>query len=45
MSWKELMVSASMAVGQLAAKERDRLMEKDIAMGARRPSQKRPKNE
>ena len=28
MSWKELMVSASMAVGQLAAKERDRLMEK-----------------
>lgn len=28
MSWKELMVSASMAVGQLAAKERDRLVEK-----------------
>ena len=28
MSWKELMVSASMAGGQLAAKERDRLIEK-----------------
>ncbi len=28
MSWKELMVSASMAVGQLAAKERDRFIEK-----------------